>query len=371
MKANEVEIKAIALEDDLFLTGLGYTEKLTTLIKTANEKNMTVYIRETNTSSNKDFTFPSEKEVNYKLINQNNKIPDKESCLFVTIPDGTLYTTSTSLNKHVIIKESSDFDNFFDVIDHKKWISSREVNILKIQNNNLPPENKATTQTNQEIRKLPAIPNKRNSSFVDIHQKLNNMMNSNQPNKELNTNQQSQKNRGAPTSPSGQHNQPVKRLSVTEYVKLQTDNLWEVSKLNGELTIRKGDITKSITDDLSSDECKNISDAFTKSYGLDKVPVIMLLDKDLLIIEFNPACSDNHKNLWAQNWGERYSATLCQSDPGTTLFSIQNQGNDRNQIEKFVTNYNCDANKLYSEANSILLQKQENQNPSITFCSQQ
>lgn len=123
---NEVEIKAIILEDDLFIDDLKYLEKLNALIKTANEKNLAVYIRIANANSKYIFKLPStDSELNFTILNQNQNIPtNKANCVFVTIPGGVLYTTSTCRNKHIVIESSEDFDGFFETIEKQEWTNA-------------------------------------------------------------------------------------------------------------------------------------------------------------------------------------------------------------------------------------------------------
>ncbi len=106
-----------------------------------------------------------------------------------------------------------------------------------------------------------------------------------------------------------------------------------------------------------TEESKTIAETIEKIYGAGK-PVIVLFTSNWLRIEFSPAL-EKETNEFISNMWAKYSATVCVSDTGTTLFSIQNQGETSDQIESFVKKHGGDLEQLYNQANFKLPIKQE------------
>lgn len=161
-------------------------------------------------------------------------------------------------------------------------------------------------------------------------------------------------------------NSAIDHIETPEEIIQSTpiQNLWIVQKLEGDYSIGKENCDMfnfSSLDNLnpfikgisSKPACQEIAKAIKKYSG--DTPNIKLLYDDLLIIEFTSICPDFLKSLWEN----KYSAALCKSDEGITLFTIQNQGDTPDQIERFVNDHGGDLKQLYKEEDMQLPKAQE------------
>lgn len=127
--STQQKIQAIVFEDDLFTLSQKYSYKIATIIKTANEKNVPVFIRCAASNSYSeikgiadaykinpiikdqfDFNKMFEKNIGFK----------KDDCLYVTSPQGALFKTDTYQRpKKTLINSEKDFDQLSTTIENQ------------------------------------------------------------------------------------------------------------------------------------------------------------------------------------------------------------------------------------------------------------
>lgn len=127
--STQQKIQAIVFEDDLFTLSQSYSYKIAAIIKTANEKNIPVFIRCAASNSYSEIKRIADAykinviikdQLNFNKMFEKNIGFKKDDCLYISLPQVALYKVDTCHRpKKILINSEKDFDQLSATIENQ------------------------------------------------------------------------------------------------------------------------------------------------------------------------------------------------------------------------------------------------------------